>query len=444
MERFRDRSDAGRRLARVLMELKNSDPLILALPRGGVPVAYEVAVALCAPLDILIVRKLGVPFQPELAMGAIGEDEVLVVDERVVADARITAPEFWAVEYTERQELELRVRRFRGGRPPLSLERRTVIIVDDGIATGSTARAACQLARARGAQRVILAVPVASATTLEQLRPEVDELVCLKSPRWAGSVGQSYDEFSQVSDEQVVALLSHAAQHEALPTTAARSPSVDCRDDEVTIEVDGIPLSGHLTVPEASKAFVLFAHGSGSSRHSPRNRFVATTLNGRGLATLLFDLLSHDEEAERSNVFDIDLLAQRLLAATHWLRGEAEAEGARFGYFGASTGAAAALVAAAAPAAGIDAIVSRGGRPDLAGSRLAAVRAPTLLLVGGHDPVVLELSRRAQAALTCENRLAIVPGATHLFEEPGALEAVAAQAGDWFTRYLAPLVEARS
>ena len=165
MERFRDRSDAGRRLARVLMELKNSDPLILALPRGGVPVAYEVAVALCAPLDILIVRKLGVPFQPELAMGAIGEDEVLVVDERVVADARITAPEFWAVEYTERQELELRVRRFRGGRPPLSLERRTVIIVDDGIATGSTARAACQLARARGAQRVILAVPVAIIST---------------------------------------------------------------------------------------------------------------------------------------------------------------------------------------------------------------------------------------------------------------------------------------
>jgi len=245
---------------------------------------------------------------------------------------------------------------------------------------------------------------------------------------WAGSVGQSYDEFSQVSDEQVVALLSHAAQHEALPTTAARSPSVDCRDDEVTIEVDGIPLSGHLTSPKPRRHSCCSHTAAGAAAHSPRNRFVATTLNGRGLATLLFDLLSHDEEAREKQCLRYRPVGPTPARGHALAEGEAEAEGARFGYFGASTGAAAALVAAAEPAAGIDAIVSRGGRPDLAGSRLAAVRAPTLLLVGGHDPVVLELSRRAQAALTCENRLAIVPGATHLFEEPGALEAVAAQA----------------
>jgi putative phosphoribosyl transferase len=184
---------------------------------------------------------------------------------------------------------------------------------------------------------------------------------------------------------------------------------------------------------------VVFAHGSGSSRHSPRNRHVATVLNRAGLGTLLFDLLTTDEEHDRANVFDIDLLAVRLLEVTRWLRTQPDLDGLRIGYFGASTGAAAALWAATEPDADVAAVVSRGGRPDLAAPRLAMVTAPTLLIVGGADDVVLDLNREAQAQLRrCESHLTVIPGATHLFEEPGTLQAAAEGARDWFTGHLVP------
>jgi putative phosphoribosyl transferase len=197
-------------------------------------------------------------------------------------------------------------------------------------------------------------------------------------------------------------------------------------------------VAGELSLPEDAHGIVLFAHGSGSSRHSPRNRFVADVLDDAGLGTLLFDLLTVEEEADRANVFDIDLLAQRLLEATTWLSNRPDTKGLRTGYFGASTGAAAALVAAARSDAHVSAVVSRGGRPDLAGAVLGRVRAPTLLIVGAHDDTVLDLNRAAQARLHCVNRLDVVPGATHLFEETGALEQVAALAATWFTTYLVP------
>jgi putative phosphoribosyl transferase len=207
------------------------------------------------------------------------------------------------------------------------------------------------------------------------------------------------------------------------------------RDDEVELRIDGRVLNGHLVVPSAAIGVVLFAHGSGSGRHSPRNRFVAGVLNRQRIATLLFDLLVVEEEQDRRNVFDVELLAERLLGATAWAH--RELPGHPIGYFGASTGAAAALWAAADPTAGVAAVVSRGGRPDLARERLVQVRAPTLLLVGGEDHAVLELNRDAAAQLQCTHRLEVVPGATHLFEEPGALEKVAASAASWFARHLA-------
>jgi dienelactone hydrolase len=187
-------------------------------------------------------------------------------------------------------------------------------------------------------------------------------------------------------------------------------------------------------VPQQAPGIVVLAHGSG--RHSPRNRYVASILNDAGLGTLLFDLLTPEEEFERDNVFDIELLAGRLTQVTRWLRTQPDASQAAVGYFGASTGAAAALWAAAEPRSGIAAVVSRSGRPDLARPRLPVVTAPTLFLVGGHDEVVLDLNRQAQARLRCENHLAIVPGATHLFEEPGTLAAAAALARDWFITHL--------
>lgn len=203
----------------------------------------------------------------------------------------------------------------------------------------------------------------------------------------------------------------------------------------VTIPVGPAELHGDLVLPEGARAVVLFAHGSGSSRQSPRNRFVAERLQQAGLGTLLFDLLTPLEADDRANVFDVYMLADRLVKATRWLRrGHADL---RFGFFGASTGAAAALWAAAAPEMNIGAVVSRGGRPDLAADRLPEVSAPTLLIVGGYDEVVIDLNQRAERMLGGPSQLAIVPGATHLFEEPGTLKAAADLARDWFTEYLA-------
>jgi pimeloyl-ACP methyl ester carboxylesterase len=199
-----------------------------------------------------------------------------------------------------------------------------------------------------------------------------------------------------------------------------------------TITIAPVGLEGLLGLPPGAKGIVLFAHGSGSGRLSPRNNFVARALRDNGLATLLFDLLTVEEARDRRNVFDIELLAQRLLMATAWARGYVETADLPIGYFGASTGAAAALVAEAAHEGRVAAIVSRGGRPDLAGRALAAVEAATLLIVGGDDREVLALNHAALAELPCAKQLVIVPGATHLFEEPGTLEAVVEHARGWF------------
>lgn len=208
----------------------------------------------------------------------------------------------------------------------------------------------------------------------------------------------------------------------------------------VRVPAGWVELAGDLVIPAGAPALVIFAHGSGSSRFSPRNRFVAGVLNQAGFATLLFDLLTPaEEDLDRSSGqlrFDIPLLAARLEAATAWARQEPELAGLRVGYFGASTGAAAALIAGANRPEDVGAIVSRGGRPDLAADYLDRVRAPTLLIVGGNDPVVLELNRQALQRLRCEARLEVIPGAGHLFEEPGALERVAELARDWFRIHL--------
>ena len=214
------------------------------------------------------------------------------------------------------------------------------------------------------------------------------------------------------------------------------SPAVGAASSVEVVVGDGVRLGGDMLLPEAATGLVVFAHGAGSSRGSPRNRQVAAALADRGLATLLFDLLTPTEARDRSNVFDIALLAGRLAGATAWVRADDRVAHLRVGWFGASTGAAAALWAAAEPGAAVAAVVSRGGRPDLAADRLPRVSTPTLLIVGGADEVVLELNRRAHDRLRCERELVVVPGATHLFTEPGALDAVARLAGDWFLRHL--------
>ena len=209
---------------------------------------------------------------------------------------------------------------------------------------------------------------------------------------------------------------------------------------EVQIHAGRTVLSGNLNIPKDAGALVLFAHGSGSSRHSPRNQFVARTLNEAGLATLLFDLLTPREEAidmrTREHRFNIQLLAERLVHATKWAKQQEQTSNLRAGYFGSSTGGAAALVAAVDAPQDVGAVVSRGGRPDLADKALPKVHAPTLLIVGGDDDIVIELNEQARDKMRCEVKLELIPGATHLFEEPGALEKVAQLASDWFVKHL--------
>lgn len=332
---------------------------------------------------------------------------------------------------SERAELERRVDLYRGDRPPIPVQGRTVIVVDDGIATGGTVRAAIDVVRRRGAGHIVLAVPVAPPSTVQALRPLADEIVVLRSEEPFLAVGQFYEAFEQVTDEEVTRLLSQPAGE----VTSGRSGDHPVRTCDIAL--GSVHLVGDLAMPDGATGIVVFAHGSGSSRHSPRNRSVALRLNEAGFGTLLLDLLTPEEELDRSNVFDVGLLAERLVETTGWLRRQPEAAGLRVGYFGASTGAAAALIAAAELGREIGAVVSRGGRPDLAAHRLAEVRSPTLLIVGGEDRVVWRLNREARALLRCPSELEIVPGATHLFEEPGALERVGALAAGWFTRHLA-------
>jgi putative phosphoribosyl transferase len=455
---FADRADAGRVLAGDLAEYAGSpDVIVLGLPRGGIPVAYEVACALGAPLDVFVVRKLGAPGQEELAMGAIASGNVVVLNDEVIEALQISSDDLKAEIDNESRELERREAIYRGGRALVAVKGKTVILIDDGLATGSTMRAAVAALRRRAPARIVVAVPVGASSTCAEFERIADKCVCAVAPEEFRSVGLWYEDFTQTDDDEVCNLITQAASRDlgdpkrqvvsrgvrlrqpAARETETGSPPPEPRtvsETEIAIAAGKRTVHGTLCLPSRAGAVVVFAHGSGSGRLSPRNQYVAQVLQYAGLGTLLIDLLEEDEAGDRSNVFDISLLAGRLQAAATWLAGQPETASFRLGYFGASTGAAAALVAAAQGTTPIAAIVSRGGRPDLALDALTQVTAPCLLLVGGNDPQVLELNRQAFERLTCLRQLVVVKGATHLFTEPGALEEVSRLAKEWFLQYL--------
>lgn len=421
---FHDRSDAGRKLAKRLEHLSGKYTLVLALPRGGVPVAYEVAKTIHAPLDILIVRKLGVPWHPELAFGAVGEGGVRVLNDDVIRSVGLKHDDVEHAEEREKREVEERVQRFRPGSARRSLRGQTAVIVDDGIATGATAKAACNVARLQGAKRVVLAVPSAPSRWIEANSDIADEIIAYDTSLDLGSVGAYYDHFSQVDDDTVARLL-----RDARDATFSGDVRIPASESEW--------MEGHLEVPFGAKGMVIFSHGSGSSHKSPRNQQVAARLNAAGFATLLFDLLTPAESDDRTRRFDIELLSKRLGATIPWVRTQPHLLDLPIGLFGASTGAAAAIVTATRGKDLIRAIVSRGGRPDLAAKYLERLRTPTLFIVGGDDEEVLELNREAIAKIGGPYSLSVVHGATHLFEEPGALESVIDEAIAYFAEHLA-------
>ncbi len=425
--RFADRRDAGRRLAEGLEHLRDEDLVVLGIARGGVVVADEIASRLHAPLEVLVVRKLGVPFQPEHAMGAVGEDGVKILDPETIRVAQVSDLELAVVEARACVELRREVWHYRDGRAPASLVGRTAVLVDDGVATGSSARAACRVARARGARRIVLAAPVASPGWTQRLAAEADEFVTLTVPEDFVAIGHYYEDFPETSDEEVLACLERAVG--ALNVV---DPPVEAA--EVAITDGPVPLAGYLSTPPRPAGTVLVGHSGATGRHSARGRAFARRLAEAGLASLLIDLLTPAEELERALVFDIALLARRLEQATAWLGREVGT--VPFGYFGAGTAAAAALWAASEPGTPAVAIVARAGRLDLAAARLAQVEAATLLIVEAHDTSSLELSRQGEAALHCETKLAIVPDPARAFGEPGAGREATELALTWFLSHL--------
>lgn len=442
-----DRADAGRQLAAKLsVYAGRQDLLVLGLPRGGVPVAYEIARALRAPLDIFVVRKLGVPGYEELALGAIASGGVRLLNDEIVHNLAISDDDIEAIVAREQKEIERRERAYRGDRPPVDVQGKTVLLVDDGVATGATLRAAVAALRVRKPAQIIAAVGVAPVETCVTLAAEVEELVCLLKPDPFWAMGLWFADFSPTTDEEVRRLLAQAAdllrteQGAQVMTAAVSATARPIEQRSVQIAAGDVTLAGDLSIPQEAMGLVLFAHGSGSSRFSPRNRFVAQVLQAGGLATLLFDLLTAGEEEidlhTRHLRFDIPLLAGRLVAATDWVLQQPTLAQFKIGYFGSSTGAAAALIAATQRPEVVRAVVSRGGRPDLALPVLPQVQAPTLLIVGGNDQPVIQMNEQALAQLCTEAKLEIVPGASHLFEEPGTLETAARLACEWFQHHL--------
>jgi putative phosphoribosyl transferase len=427
---YRDRHHAGVVLARELASFAEQSPLLIALPRGGIPVGDAVARELRAELDILLVHKFGVPGHPYISGGALASDGSGTINHHALGSFGLSPVTLERAVDKELSELKRLEAELRDGHPPKPVAGRTVVIVDDGVATGTTMHAAVASLRAAGAATVVVAVPVGSRQALLDLEREGVEVICPLRPAGVFAIAQFYEDFAPVSLSFAKEVLRRL-ESESVPAARSR---------DVPIPFGDLELAGTLTVPTGARGVIVFVHGSGSNRFSPRNVFVARHLEHLGFATVLLDLLTAEEQAVDRELHelsaDVARLAARVVGVLDWLEREPRTRGLAAGLFGASTGAAAALQAVTQRPTRVGALVSRGGRPDLAESALGELRCPTLLIVGNRDHAVVELNERAAEHMQHTSPRIELVQAGHLFEEPGALDRVAALAGDFFLEHL--------
>ena len=428
--RFEDRYHAAILLADKLKNCGVVHPLVLAIPRGAMQMAEIIASqaqGLDGDLDVILVHKFASREHPEFALGSVTEDGDIYFNEDAKAAGRLMGmdeSDLFDAAHEEIEKLQAKRRLYTPHRASLGMKDRTVIIVDDGIATGATMSAAVKTAFAKGAHHVIAAAPLASRLAIANIQQLGAEVCSYTIAEGYFTVSQYYDDFSQVSDALVADTL---ARHEL----------------EVIIRDHGVSLHGFLNIPPYCQGLVVFVHGGGSGKESPRNQFVANILQRAGIGTLLVDLLSRDDQTRSDKEIDIAFLSKRVDTVVRWLLKNPKTSHLPIGLFGASSGAASALRASIELEDDVKAIVLRGGRPDLAWESLSQVTAPTLIIVGGDDEPVLAINHEAFSQLNCECEFVEIPGATHLFDEPGALAEVAKRTREWFLRFFSEGVQNR-
>jgi putative phosphoribosyl transferase len=421
---FADRRDAGRQLAAVLDDFRYEDPVVVGIPPGGMAVAAEVARALGAPLDVVPLCALIAPEDRSRPFGILAERGVVVLDPDAVREMHLDGDEVDAKVQSARQELDHLLAEYHPTGRRLAVAGRTVLLVDDGLVSSRNVQAGARSLRERGATRIILAVPVARSGCAIEMREWVDQVVSLEDRRQPRALRLWYDDFGETTEDESAALLS---EH------------VGAREREVKIEVPPETLlSGHLTVPWGAYArgAVLLAGFPRAKPGATRSGSLAAALNKAGLATLQLDLLRATEDRDTTSVFDVDMLAERLVGATRWLRAQPETARLALGYIGSDIGSAAALVPAARLRAGICAVVTCGGRPDWANRWLSGIVAPVLMISVEADARARARSRDAQCQLRCVSDLAVVRERTGTVDWPEAGEQMAALALEWLTQHL--------
>ncbi|MBI5949434.1 MAG: alpha/beta fold hydrolase [Chloroflexi bacterium] len=426
MVTFQDRDDAGRRLGELLKQRGLKRPLVLGIPRGGVPVAAQVARAVEGELGVVVARKVGAPYQPELAIGAVTADGVAWINEPLAADTGA------GKDYLDReiagQAAEARRREavFDGHRRG-AVSGRPVIIVDDGIATGATALAAARSMRKAGAKPLIVAVPVGPPHTLDLLKQEADEVICLHEEPDFWAIGQFYVDFHPMEDREVLDVLA------AFPA-AAPDGTV-----EAFIRRDGVELAARLRLPGGRAPVVVFVHGLGSSKDSPRNVVIAERLVDAGIAALLFDLSGHGESTAGRHE-GIEAYVDDLVAAVAWVKEQPGIDAEHLAIAGSSLGAVVALQAVQSGRVKPAALVLRA--PPADPEEFRGLTVPALLLVGSDDPLLEQAC--GAAGVSPSVRLQVAPGASHLFEEPGTLELATDATVSWLRGQLAAPAAARA